>query len=166
MYKRQVKEFSKGSDLRAIVLTGGDSLEDQFSSMVSNPDIVIATPGRFLHLQVEMQLDLKTVEYIVFDEADHLFEQGFAEQLNELLAVLPPQRQSLLFSATLPRSLVDFAKAGLSNPVLVRLDADSKISDQLQMAFFTTKKNEREANLLYVLQEVIKMPLGLSLIHI
>ncbi|ABN68395.2 ATP dependent RNA helicase [Scheffersomyces stipitis CBS 6054] len=157
---KQVKEFSKGSDLRAIVLTGGDSLEDQFSSMVSNPDIVIATPGRFLHLQVEMQLDLKTVEYIVFDEADHLFEQGFAEQLNELLAVLPPQRQSLLFSATLPRSLVDFAKAGLSNPVLVRLDADSKISDQLQMAFFTTKKNEREANLLYVLQEVIKMPLG------
>ena len=85
---------------------------------------------------------------------------GFAEQLNELLASLPSNRQSLLFSATLPRSLVDFAKAGLTNPVLVRLDAESKISDQLQMAYFTTKKNEREANLLYILQEVIKMPLG------
>lgn len=157
---KQVKEFARGTDLRAEVLIGGDSLEDQFSAMMSHPDIVVATPGRFLHLKVEMDLDLKTVEYIVFDEADRLFEMGFAEQLNELLAALPSSRQSLLFSATLPRSLIDFAKAGLTNPVLVRLDAESKISDQLQMAFFTTKKSEREANLLYVLQEVIKMPLG------
>lgn len=157
---KQVKEFSKGTDLRSIVLIGGDSLEEQFSSMMTNPDIIVATPGRFLHLKVEMDLDLKTVEYIVFDEADRLFEMGFAEQLNELIAALPSSRQSLLFSATLPRSLIDFAKAGLTNPVLVRLDAESKISEQLQMAFFTTKKSEREANLLYVLQEVIKMPLG------
>ncbi|CAK7893301.1 ATP-dependent RNA helicase Dbp10p [[Candida] anglica] len=157
---KQLKEFSKGTDLRSIVLIGGDSLEEQFSSMMTNPDIIVATPGRFLHLKVEMQLDLKTVEYIVFDEADRLFEMGFAEQLNELLAALPSSRQSLLFSATLPRSLVDFAKAGLTNPVLVRLDADAKISDQLQMAFITTKKNEREANLLHIIQEVIKLPLA------
>jgi ATP-dependent RNA helicase DDX54/DBP10 len=157
---RQVKEFSKGTDLRSIILTGGDSLEEQFNSMVSNPDIIVATPGRFLHLKVEMDLDLKTVEYIVFDEADRLFEMGFAEQLNELLAALPASRQSLLFSATLPSSLVDFAKAGLTNPVLVRLDAEAKISDQLQMAFITTKKNEREANLLQILQDVIKIPIG------
>lgn len=157
---KQVKEFSKGTDLRSIILIGGDSLEDQFSTMMSNPDVIVATPGRFLHLKVEMLLDLSTVEYIVFDEADRLFEMGFAEQLNELLVALPPNRQSLLFLATLPRSLVDFAKAGLTNPVLVRLDAELKISDQLQMAFITTKKNEREANLMYILQEVIKLPLA------
>lgn len=157
---KQVKEFSKGTDLRSIVLIGGDSLDEQFSSMMSNPDIIIATPGRFLHLKVEMDLDLKTVEYICFDEADRLFEMGFAEQLNELIAALPPSRQSLLFSATLPRSLVEFAKAGLTSPVLVRLDAETKISDQLQMSFFTTKKNEREANLLYLIQDVIKIPIG------
>lgn len=157
---KQVKEFTKGTDLRSIVLIGGDSLEEQFLSMMTNPDILVATPGRFLHLKVEMDLDLKSVEYIVFDEADRLFEMGFAEQLNELLVALPPSRQSLLFSATLPRSLVDFAKAGLSNPFLVRLDAETKISEQLQMAFFTTKRNERDANLLHVLLEVIKMPLA------
>lgn len=156
---KQVKEFSKGTDLRSVVLIGGDSMEDQFSSMMTNPDIVVATPGRFLHLKVEMDLDLKTVEYIVFDEADRLFEMGFAEQLNELLAALPTNRQSLLFSATLPRSLVDFAKAGLTNPVLVRLDAESKISDLLQMSFFSVKKTEREAALLSILLEVIKIPM-------
>lgn len=157
---KQVKEFSRGTDLRSIVLIGGDSLEEQFTSMMSNPDIIVATPGRFLHLKVEMQLDLSTVEYIVFDEADRLFEMGFAEQLNELLAALPSSRQSLLFSATLPRSLIDFAKAGLTNPVLVRLDAESKISDLLQMAFFSTKKTERDAALLHTLLEVIQMPVA------
>lgn len=159
---KQVREFSKGTDLRLMVLIGGDSLEDQFSAMMLNPDIVVATPGRFLHLKVEMELSLSTIEYIVFDEADRLFEMGFAEQLNELLAVLPSLRQLLLFSATLPKSLVDFAKAGLTNPVLVRLDAETKVLDQLQMAFFTTKRNEREATLLHVMQLVIKMPVALE----
>ncbi|KAG7192575.1 ATP-dependent RNA helicase dbp10 [Scheffersomyces spartinae] len=159
---KQVKDFSKGTDLRSVVLIGGDSLEDQFQMMMNNPDIVVATPGRFLHLKVEMELDLKTIEFAVFDEADRLFEMGFAEQLNELIASMPTSRQSLLFSATLPRTLVDFAKAGLVNPVLVRLDAESKISDELEMAFFTTKKNEREANLLYILQNMIKVPIATS----
>lgn len=154
------KEFSKGTDLRSVILTGGDSLEEQFGMMMSNPDVIVATPGRFLHLKVEMNLDLKTVEYAVFDEADRLFEMGFAEQLNELLASLPEKRQTLLFSATLPNTLVDFAKAGLTNPVLVRLDAESKISENLEMLFVSTKHDEREANLFYILQEVIKIPLA------
>lgn len=156
----QLKEFSRGTGLRSLLLIGGDSMEDQFGAMVSNPDVIIATPGRFMHLKVEMDLDLKTVEYIVYDEADRLFEMGFSEQLNELLASLPEKRQSLLFSATLPRTLVDFAKAGLFNPVLVRLDAESKISDELELAFFSCKKNEREANLISIIQDVIKMPLA------
>src|ERR1700760_778371 len=72
-----VKDFGKGTDLRTILLVGGDSLEEQFSSMASNPDIIIATPGRFEHLKVEMGLELSSVKYAVFDEADRLFEMGF-----------------------------------------------------------------------------------------
>ncbi|KAG0689120.1 ATP-dependent RNA helicase dbp10 [Pichia californica] len=155
---KQFKEFSKGTDLRSLLLIGGDSLEDQFGAMINNPDIIIATPGRFLHLKVEMRLDLSSIEFIIYDEADRLFEMGFSEQLNELLASLPERRQSMLFSATLPRNLVDFAKAGLINPVLVRLDTEMKISEELEMCFFSSKKNEREANLLSILQDVIKMP--------
>lgn len=108
-----VKEFSRGTDLKAVLLVGGDSLEEQFGSMSANPDIVIATPGRFLHLKVEMSLDLSSMQYVVFDEADRLFEMGFAAQLTEILHALPPSRQTLLFSATLPASLVEFARAGL-----------------------------------------------------
>jgi ATP-dependent RNA helicase DDX54/DBP10 len=155
-----VKEMGRGTDLKSVLLVGGDSLEEQFASMASNPDIVIATPGRFLHLKVEMGLDLSSVRYVVFDEADRLFEMGFAAQLTEILHSLPPSRQTLLFSATLPKTLVEFARAGLQDPVLVRLDADSKISPDLQNAFFTVKSSEKEGALLHILQDVIKVPTG------
>lgn len=155
-----VKEMGRGTDLRCTLLVGGDSLEDQFSSMASNPDIIIATPGRFEHLKVEMGLELSSVKYVVFDEADRLFEMGFAAQLTEIMHSLPTSRQTLLFSATLPKSLVEFARAGLQDPKLVRLDAESKIAPGLQSAFFTVKQAEKEASLLYILEEVIKMPTG------
>ncbi|EXJ65949.1 ATP-dependent RNA helicase dbp10 [Cladophialophora psammophila CBS 110553] len=159
-----VKELGRGTDLRSILLVGGDSLEDQFSAMSNNPDIIIATPGRFLHLKVEMNLDLLNIKYVVFDEADRLFEMGFAAQLTEILHALPASRQTLLFSATLPKSLVEFARAGLQEPMLVRLDADSKISPDLQSAFFTLKSSEKEGALLHILQEIVQMPTRSQLI--
>ncbi|KUJ16199.1 ATP-dependent RNA helicase dbp10 [Mollisia scopiformis] len=155
-----VKEFARGTDLKAVLLVGGDSLEDQFGFMAANPDIVIATPGRFLHLKVEMSLDLSSMKYVVFDEADRLFEMGFAAQLTEILHALPTSRQTLLFSATLPKSLVEFARAGLQEPSLVRLDAESKISADLESAFFSVKGAEKEGALLHILNDLIKMPTG------
>ncbi|MCJ1465890.1 ATP-dependent RNA helicase dbp10 [Pseudocyphellaria aurata] len=155
-----VKELARGTDLKCVLLVGGDSLEEQFNFMTANPDIIIATPGRFLHLKVEMALDLSSIRYVVFDEADRLFEMGFAAQLTEILHALPQTRQTLLFSATLPKSLVEFARAGLQEPKLVRLDAESKISPDLQSAFFTMKSAEKEGALLHILSDVIKIPTG------
>ncbi|EGE01286.1 ATP-dependent RNA helicase DBP10 [Trichophyton equinum CBS 127.97] len=155
-----VKELGRGTDLKCVLLVGGDSLEEQFGYMASNPDIIIATPGRFLHLKVEMNLDLSSIRYAVFDEADRLFEMGFAAQLTEILHALPTSRQTLLFSATLPKSLVEFARAGLQEPTLIRLDADSKISPDLQSAFFTVKSADKEGALLHILHDIIKIPTG------
>jgi ATP-dependent RNA helicase DDX54/DBP10 len=155
-----VKELGRGTDLRTILLVGGDNLEDQFDAMTSNPDILIATPGRFHHLKVEMKLDLSSIRYVVFDEADRLFEMGFAVQLTEILHGLPTSRQTLLFSATLPKSLVEFARAGLQEPKLIRLDAESKVSPDLESAFFSVKSADKEGALLQILQDVIKIPTG------
>ncbi|KAK1085956.1 ATP-dependent RNA helicase dbp10 [Friedmanniomyces endolithicus] len=155
-----IKELGKGTDLRTTLLVGGDSLEEQFGSMASNPDIIIATPGRFEHLKVEMGLELSSVRYVVFDEADRLFEMGFAAQLTEIVHSLPASRQTLLFSATLPKSLVEFARAGLQDPKLVRLDAESKISPGLESVFLTVKRAEKEGALLHILQDIIQMPTG------
>ncbi|KAF2495957.1 dead box ATP-dependent rna helicase [Lophium mytilinum] len=155
-----IKDLGRGTDLRTILLVGGESLEDQFTSMATNPDVIIATPGRLLHLKVEMQLDLSSVRYMVFDEADRLFEMGFAAQLAEILHALPTSRQTLLFSATLPKSLVEFARAGLQEPKLIRLDAESKISPNLESVFFTVKSAEKDGALMHILQDIINLPTG------
>ncbi|CDW52092.1 ATP dependent RNA helicase DDX54 [Trichuris trichiura] len=148
-----VKELGKFVGLKAITIVGGDSMEHQFAAIHENPDVLIATPGRLLHVVIEMNLSLKSVAYVVFDEADRLFELGFEEQLREILNRLPGDRQTLLFSATLPRSLVDFAQAGLSEPTLVRLDVDSKLSDKLTLAHIFCRQDQKLAVLLGLLEK-------------
>lgn len=151
------RDFCKNTDIKCCAFVGGDNMDDQFSTLASNPDVIIATPGRLMHLIIESNLDLQSVEYVVFDEADRLFEMGFAEQLREILAKLPSTRQTLLFSATLPKLLIDFARAGLESPTLIRLDVDCKISRDLQMYFFSVKHEDKEGTLLYLLRHSIPM---------
>ncbi|XP_031259135.1 putative DEAD-box ATP-dependent RNA helicase 29 [Pistacia vera] len=150
------KELGRYTDLRTSLLVGGDSMESQFEELAQNPDVIIATPGRLMHHLSEVDdMSLKTVEYVVFDEADSLFGMGFAEQLHKILSHLSENRQTLLFSATLPSALAEFAKAGLRDPHLVRLDVDNKISPDLKLAFFTLRQEEKHAALLYLIREQI-----------
>lgn len=150
------KELGKFTGLKTALILGGDSMDDQFAALHENPDIIIGTPGRLMHVIKDMNLKLQSVEYVVFDEADRLFEMGFAEQLQEIIRRLPDTRQTLLFSATLPKLLVDFARAGLTEPVLIRLDVDSKISDQIKLSFFHLRMDDKPALLLHLLRNVVK----------
>ncbi|XP_069954053.1 ATP-dependent RNA helicase DDX54 [Cherax quadricarinatus] len=149
------KELGCYTGLRAAVVLGGYSLEGQFAALHENPDIIIATPGRLVHVCVEMNLKLQSIEYVVFDEADRLYEMGFAEQLTEILKRLPEVRQTLLFSATLPKMLVEFARAGLTDPVLIRLDVEHVLSENLKMAFFKCNPEDKLPLLFHLLQYII-----------
>ncbi|XP_040299753.1 ATP-dependent RNA helicase DDX54 [Herpailurus yagouaroundi] len=150
------KELGKFTGLRTALILGGDKIEDQFAALHENPDVIIATPGRLVHVAVEMNLKLQSVEYVVFDEADRLFEMGFAEQLQEILCRLPGGHQTVLFSATLPRLLVEFARAGLTEPVLIRLDVDAKLNEQLKTSFFLVREDTKAAVLLHLLRTVVR----------
>lgn len=150
------KELGKFTRLKTALVLGGDSMDDQFAALHENPDIIIGTPGRLMHVIQEMNLKLQAVEYVVFDEADRLFEMGFAEQLQEIIRRLPDSRQTLLFSATLPKMIVEFARAGLTEPVLIRLDVDTKLSDQLKLSFFHLRLDDKAALVLHLLRNVVK----------
>ena len=95
------------------------------------------------HLREISTFKLNFVKYIVFDEADRLFEMGFAEQLNEIIKECPENRQTLLFSATLPKVLVQFSRAGLRDPQLIRLDTDIKLSEELRLIFLSVRSSEK-----------------------
>eukprot|EP01118_Nematostelium_gracile_P002012 TRINITY_DN12099_c0_g1_i1.p1 TRINITY_DN12099_c0_g1~~TRINITY_DN12099_c0_g1_i1.p1 ORF type:complete len:351 (-),score=83.16 TRINITY_DN12099_c0_g1_i1:27-1079(-) len=150
-----VVQIGKYTDLRYCLLVGGDSMDDQFNQLAQNPDIIVATPGRLVHHLNEAEVSLKAVEYVVYDEADRLFEMGFADQLHEITKRLPESRQTALFSATLPNLLVEFARAGLKNPQLIRLDTDTKISENLKLSFFTVPLEEKASAMIYLLKNVI-----------
>ncbi|XP_033979253.1 ATP-dependent RNA helicase DDX54 isoform X1 [Trematomus bernacchii] len=150
------KELGRFTGLKTALILGGDRMDDQFAALHENPDIIIGTPGRLMHVIMEMNLKLQSVEYVVFDEADRLFEMGFADQLQEIIRRLPDSRQTLLFSATLPKLLVEFARAGLTEPVLIRLDVDSKLSDQIKLSFFHIRVDDKQALLLHMLRNIVK----------
>ncbi|GMF22792.1 unnamed protein product [Phytophthora lilii] len=153
---RFAKQLSKFTSLKMALIVGGEGMDQQFEAIAANPDVLVATPGRLMHhLQEIPDFNLKAVEYVVFDEADRIFEMGFAEQLQEILKNIPTSRQTLLFSATLPKALVQFARAGLSDPELIRLDVENKISENLKMAFFTVRSLDKPALFLYMVREFL-----------
>ena len=153
---RFAKDMAKFTDLRIISIIGGDPIEAQFNSLASRPDIIVATPGRLMHHIREIStFNLKHIKYLVFDEADRLFEMGFAEQLNEIVRECPDDRQTLLFSATMPKQLAQFSRAGLRDPQLIRLDTDTKMSEELRLAFMVTRTNEKVPALLYLVRKII-----------
>jgi len=128
-----------------------------------------------MHLCIEMDLKLHDVKYVVFDEADRyifnliylfiillylyfsLFEMGFQEQINDIIKRLPTQRQTLLFSATLSKILAEFAKAGLYEPELIRLDIEMKLNENLKLLFFHLRHDDKTAFLLYLLRSIIPL---------
>ena len=111
-------------------------------------------PG-VVHLLEVSDFKLDRIEVLVFDEADRLFEMGFAAQLHDIIRRCPESRQTLLFSATMPTQLVDFARAGLRDPQTVRLDTDTKISENLRLAFFVVRQDEKMVALMHLLSNVV-----------
>jgi ATP-dependent RNA helicase DDX54/DBP10 len=108
-------------------LVGGDNIEHHFEQLAANPDIIIASPGRLLHLLNETGVSLSQVEMLIFDEADRLFEMGFQAEIEAIIKTTPTSRQTLLFSATLPKLLLEFTRAGLRNPEVIRVGSCHKI---------------------------------------
>jgi ATP-dependent RNA helicase RhlE len=156
------RTYGRHLRIQSTLAIGGVNMGPQVRALAHGVDVLVATPGRLLDLMQSQAVKLDRVEVLVLDEADRMLDMGFAPQINQILDALPVERQTLLFSATLPASLVEFAKAGLQDPLLIRLDVESKISEDLETAFFTIKPVEKEAGLLYLLQEVIKVPVASS----
>lgn len=110
---------------RSRVVYGGVSINPQMMQLRGSADFLVATPGRLLDLVDSNAVRLNTVQQLVLDEADRLLDQGFAEELNRVLTLLPAKRQTLLFSATFPQNVEALAAQMLQDPVRAQVDADA-----------------------------------------
>ncbi len=108
---------------KVVVLFGGVSINPQLMALRGGADIVVATPGRLLDVVKNNAAQLATVRCLVLDEADRLLDMGFAEELTQVLGLLPPSRQNLFFSATFPDDVQALAEKLLRNPVRIDIEA-------------------------------------------
>jgi ATP-dependent RNA helicase RhlE len=121
----QVEEtFSKvgrAFGLRSVVLIGGAPMRPQQAELRRNPDIIVATPGRLIDHAQQRNVDLRTVDTLILDEADRMLDMGFAPQIKQILREVPEERQTLLFSATMPTEIVSIAQNYMAEPVRVEV---------------------------------------------
>ncbi|MBI4193219.1 MAG: DEAD/DEAH box helicase [Candidatus Colwellbacteria bacterium] len=140
-------------NVRTATLIGGEPIGRQIQSLRRAPQLVVGTPGRILDHLSQKTLSLHAVRVFVLDEADRMLDMGFAPQLKRILAVLPKERQTMLFSATMPEEIIAIAKEFLKLPIRVEIArSGTTVKDVTQELFFVARA-EKPRLLEKVLQE-------------
>ncbi|OGQ04705.1 MAG: hypothetical protein A3F82_08405 [Deltaproteobacteria bacterium RIFCSPLOWO2_12_FULL_44_12] len=135
------------------VVIGGESMYHQKNALRLQPNIIVSTPGRLLdHLQ-QRTVTLDDIEILVLDEADRMFDMGFAPQLHQILRVLPRDRQTLLYSATMPTAIVNIATSHMKLPVRVEVAPSGTTVENVEQEIIIVSKELKTALLEAVLRE-------------
>jgi ATP-dependent RNA helicase RhlE len=138
--------------LRSLTVYGGVGMNPQVRSLRQGVDLVVACPGRLLDHIRQGNVTLSQLETVVLDEADHMFDMGFLPDIRKILSFLPPKRQTLLFSATMPQSIIGLAKEILSNPVMVSIGTQAPI-ETISHAIYPVTPTRKTPLLLHLLRE-------------
>ncbi|KAI9365501.1 P-loop containing nucleoside triphosphate hydrolase protein [Zopfochytrium polystomum] len=137
--------LAKYTDIQLCLCVGGLSTKLQEAELKKRPDIVIATPGRLIdHIHNSMSFTLDNIEILIIDEADRILEDGFADELNEIIKSTPRTRQTLLFSATMTDNVDDLVKLSLNRPVRLFVDKSSTLTDRLVQEFVRVREKREE----------------------
>ncbi len=150
------KSYSKYSNLRTTAVFGGVSLEPQKEILAKGIDILIATPGRLIDLQLQGNIDLSAIEIFVLDEADLMLDMGFINDVKRIESLCPKKKQTLLFSATIPEKIDDLSKNIIKNPVKVEINPEETTAKNIgQLLYYLPKKNKTDL-CLHLLRNTIK----------
>lgn len=145
------QQLARFTDIRCTLVAGGLPMKAQEAELRQRPEIVVATPGRLLdHLANSPAFNLDAIEILVLDEADRMLEQGFADELDEIIRQTPRKRQTMLFSATLTSDLESLMRLSLDKPVRLFVDQADTIAKRLSQEFVRIRA-EREADRLPIL---------------
>lgn len=138
---------------KVVVATGGVSINPQMMALRGGADVLVATPGRLLDLAGQNAVQLATVRLLVLDEADRLLDLGFADELAKVLTLLPPQRQSLFFSATFPADVRELATRILRDPVHVTVEASEEHEPEIAQRAIAVDAKQRTQLLRHLIKD-------------
>ncbi|MFA6534351.1 MAG: DEAD/DEAH box helicase [Patescibacteria group bacterium] len=139
--------------LKTVVLIGGESMGRQVSGLRRNPHVIVATPGRLIDHLEQRTASLAKVGILVLDEADRMFDMGFAPQIKKILEKVPKNRQTMLFSATMPAEIMKIAAVHMQLPIRVEVAPSGTVSELVEQEIIMVNKDGKPAALQKLLNE-------------
>ncbi len=141
---REIEKIAKNTKFKAATIYGGESYEKQFRALAKKPQIIIGTPGRIIDHLNRGSLSFNTVNYLVLDEADEMLKMGFEEDMEKILSVVPKERQTSLFSATLPPWIKKTSKKYMIGPITVKIEKKTLTVDKIKEVVYYVKKEQKK----------------------
>ena len=140
--------MGKNIKIKSTVIIGGDSIRKQLKELKQSPRLFIGTPGRINDHLSRGSLKLNTTELIVLDETDRMLDMGFSIQIEKIIKYLPKKRQTLLFSATLPKNIKKISEKYLYKPIRISVDQNKEILSSIKHQIFNLSHSEKYTKLL------------------
>ena len=150
---QSVDTYGKYLPFKSAVIFGGVGINPQISLLKKGVDIVIATPGRLLDLVSQNCLDLTKIEFFILDEADRMLDMGFINDIRKVLAILPKERQNLLFSATFSDDIKKLADSLLNSPVLIEVATANSTSHKVEQSVHLVDRERKKELLLHLVNK-------------
>jgi len=145
--------YGRHTGLKHLVIFGGVSQNPQVDALKRGVDILVATPGRLLDLMQQRYVHLDHIKMLVLDEADRMLDMGFVNDVKKVIAKVPQKRQTLFFSATMPKEIQQLADSILYRPEKVEVTPVSSTADTIQQEIFYVEKNDKRALLTHILKD-------------
>ena len=151
--EESVRDYGKYLDLNSTVIFGGVGMNPQIDRLKRGVDVLVATPGRLLDLQQQGFMDLSTVEILVLDEADRMLDMGFIHDVKKVLALVPKDKQSLLFSATFSDEIRELANSLLRNPQSIQVTPRNTTVQRITQVIHPVGRAKKKQVLLHIIQQ-------------
>ncbi|MDB4292740.1 DEAD/DEAH box helicase [Maribacter sp.] len=145
--------YGRHTGLRNTVIFGGVKQGKQVSALRNGVDILVATPGRLLDLMNQGYITFRDLEFVVLDEADQMLDMGFIHDIKKIIAALPPKRQSLFFSATMPKSIVELSRKMLGDFERVTIKPEQATAEKVAQGVYFVSKGNKPKLLVHLLQQ-------------
>ncbi|HKY63736.1 MAG TPA: DEAD/DEAH box helicase [bacterium] len=148
-----IEKIGKPLKVHSVAIIGGKPIRAQANALKQKPSILVATPGRLCDHMERRNVDLGHIGYLVMDEADHMLDLGFLPQIRRILRVLPKDRQTLMFSATMPSQITQLANQYLNSPQRVEIARPGTAAEGIEHALYVVEPQYKREAILRILRE-------------
>ena len=139
----ELNKMAQHTNIQALPIYGGQDIGRQFRMLKKHPQVIVATPGRLMDHMERKSISFDHVKVVILDEADEMLNMGFVDDINKILTAVPEARQTLLFSATMPKAIQELAETYLTDPTLIRMKPTQVTMDLIEQYYIEVQDRQK-----------------------